>query len=150
MKHLFDPSRAAEVKVRVAQLQPDSAPQWGRMTAPQVVAHCVIGLEWAVDDRRPPRMLVGRLFGPLVRTAALGDDAPMRRNSPTSPELRITDDRDLDAERARLVALVDRFAAGRAAACTSHPHPFFGRLSPEQWAVLMFKHLDHHLRQFGV
>jgi LPS sulfotransferase NodH len=61
----------------------------------------------------------------------------------------VTDERDLEAERRRLLDLVERFAAAGPAGCTTHPHSFFGRLTPREWAVLMYKHLDHHLRQFG-
>jgi hypothetical protein len=46
--------------------------------------------------------------------------------------------------------LIDRFTAAGPTGCTTSPHSFFGRLTPEQWAILTFKHLDHHLRQFGV
>jgi hypothetical protein len=150
MKHLFDPTAAAEVKARVQRLRPDSERQWGTMNAAQAVAHCVGGLEQALGDRRPPRMLVGRVFGWAVKPLALGNDAPMRRNSPTVPELVVADARELDVERRRLLALIDRAAAAGAAGCTTHPHSFFGRLTPQEWGVLMYKHLDHHLRQFGV
>jgi Protein of unknown function (DUF1569) len=53
-------------------------------------------------------------------------------------------------ERERLRGLVDRFCQAGAPGCTSHPHSFFGHLTPEEWAILTYKHLDHHLRQFGV
>ena len=46
--------------------------------------------------------------------------------------------------------LIDRFAAAGPKGCTTHPHSFFGPLTPDEWAILMYKHLDHHLRQFGV
>jgi len=59
-------------------------------------------------------------------------------------------ERDLKAERERLRGLIERFVAGGRAGCTTHPHSFFGKLTPEEWAILMYKHLDHHLRQFGV
>jgi len=49
-----------------------------------------------------------------------------------------------------LCALIDRFAVGGPQCCTKHPHTFFGQMTPEEWATLMYKHLDHHLRQFGV
>ncbi|MDB4899571.1 MAG: hypothetical protein JWN53_1379, partial [Gemmatimonadetes bacterium] len=78
---------------------------------------------------------------------ALGNDAPMSRNAPTIKGLVMLDEHDLETERTRLSAMIDRFAAGPAV-CTAHPHPFFGRLTPQEWAVLMYKHLDHHLRQF--
>jgi hypothetical protein len=60
------------------------------------------------------------------------------------------DERDLGKERERLLGLIDKFAAGGAAGCTKNPHSFFGKMTPEEWAILMYKHLDHHLRQFGV
>jgi len=149
MKHLYDPAEAESLKQRLAALRPDSARQWGTMTATQMVEHCARGMEMAVGDLRPPRKLLGRILGPVIRPLALKDDAPMRRNSPTVPELVIADARELDVERERLSASIARFAAAGPAGCTTYPHSFFGRMTPEQWAILMYKHLDHHLRQFG-
>lgn len=149
MTNLFDVPTAEGVKARLRTLRSDSPRQWGKMTAPQMLAHCAGSMAMAVDDVRPERMLMGYVFGPVIRRLALGNDAPMRRNSPTVPELVIADDRDLEVERERLLVLIDRFVAGGQAKCTTHPHAFFGRLTPEQWAELMYKHLDHHLRQFG-
>jgi hypothetical protein len=149
MKNLFDPADAAEVRDRLASLRSTSERQWGKMTAPQALAHCAGGLEMAVGDMIPPRMLIGRIIGGFIKPLALGNDKPMQRNSPTVPALVIADERDLDAERRRLLALIDRFVAGGPAGCTTHPHSFFGRLTPDEWSVLMYKHVDHHLRQFG-
>jgi hypothetical protein len=109
-----------------------------------------LGIEMAAGEILPPRALMGRILGPVIKPMALRDDEPMRRNSPTMKELIVIgDQRDLETERKRLTSLIDRFAAAGAAGCTSHPHAFFGSLTPDQWAVLMYKHLDHHLRQFG-
>jgi hypothetical protein len=149
MKNLFDASRVEEVKQRIARLRPDSQRQWGKMNAPQAVAHCSRGLELALGDRMPPRMLLGRIIGRMVKPKVLENDEPLRRNSPTVKGLVIQDERDLGMEQERLRGLIDRFAAGPKG-CTKHPHSFFGRLMPEEWAILMYKHLDHHLRQFGV
>jgi Protein of unknown function (DUF1569) len=149
MKSLFEPTTVEDVKQRMAQLRPDSERHWGKMNVAQMVAHCCGGMEWAVGDKTPPRMFVGRILGAIVKPMALRDEEPMRRNSPTSKDLVVDDDRNLDSERERLRGLVDRFAKGGPAGCTTHPHSFFGRLTPKEWAVLMYKHLDHHLRQFG-
>jgi hypothetical protein len=149
MKHLFDAARVEEVQERMAQLRPESAALWGTMNPAQALAHCALGLEWAVGDRIPPRMWLGRIVGRMVKPMVLGNDAPMRRNSPTAKDLVVQDARDLGTERERLRGLIDRFAAAGPAGCTTHPHSFFGRLTPEEWATLMYKHLDHHLRQFG-
>ena len=150
MKNLFEATTVQEVKQRIASLAPDSARLWGKMNAPQAVAHCAAGVELALGDKTPPRVFVGRLFGWIVKPLALRDDEPMRRNSPTIKDLVVLDERDLGRERERLCGLIDRFAAAGPAGCTKHPHSFFGRLTPEEWATLMYKHLDHHLRQFGV
>jgi Protein of unknown function (DUF1569) len=150
MKNLFEAARVEEVKKRIAQMKPDSERQWGKMNPAQALEHCSRGMELALGDRIPPRLLVGRIIGRMVKPMALGNDEPMRRNSPTVKGLVVQDERDLGTERTRLCGLIDRFAAAGPAGCTTHPHSFFGRLTPEEWAILMYKHLDHHLRQFGV
>jgi len=138
MKNLFAAARVEEIKERMAQLRPHSERLWGKMNAAQAVAHCSAGLELALEDRIPPRMFMGRIIGRVVKPMALGNDQPMGRNSPTM--------KDLVVQR----GLVDRFAAAGPKGCTTHPHSFLGPLTPEEWATLMYKHLDHHLRQFGV
>ena len=150
MKNLFEAATVEEVKGRMAQLRPDSERLWGKMNPAQAVAHCSAGLELAVGDRTPPRVLVGRIMGWIVKPLVLRNDEPMRRNSPTIKDLVVLDERDLGTERERLRGLIERFAACGPAGCTAHPHSFLGRLTPEEWAILMYKHLDHHLRQFRV
>jgi hypothetical protein len=118
-----------------------------------VLAHCTSGFQMAMGTINPkrasfPANLIGRLIKPLI----FGDDKPMRHNSPSSPELFMADptECDFERERAQLMQSIDRFVTAGAAGCTQHPHPFFGPLKPQQWAILMYKHVDHHLRQFGV
>jgi hypothetical protein len=106
-------------------------------------------LELASGDRRPPRALVGRLIGWAIKPMVLRNE-PMRRNSPTVKGLVVKDKRNLDIERKRLLGLISRFVIAGSNGCTKHPHSFFGPLTPNEWAILMYKHLDHHLRQFDV
>jgi hypothetical protein len=150
MKSMFDLATVQEMESRLASLTPESRREWGKMNAAQTVAHCSLGMENALGDTKPPRVLIGRVLGPVVKKLALGNDEPMRKNSPTAPSLIVSDDCDLEEEKVRLIGLMGRFSKGGAAVCTDHPHAFFGKLTPEQWAELMYKHLDHHLRQFGV
>jgi hypothetical protein len=150
MKNLFEVARVEEVKQRIGQMRPDSARQWGKMSPAQALEHCSRGVEMALGDKTPPQVLVGRILGWIVKPMGLGNDEPMRRNSPTAKQHVVKDGRDVATERTRLCGLVDRFAGGGPAGCTAHPHAFFGRLTPDEWAILMCKHLDHHLRQFGV
>lgn len=150
MKNLFDPALANQLKQRMERLGMNSQRQWGKMGVAQTLAHCALGLEMALGEIRPPSALMKRLIGSVIKPKVVGNDEPMRRNSPTVGELVIRDERDLDAERKRLCALIDRFVSGGSSVCTTHPHPFFGPLTPAEWAIVMYKHLDHHLRQFGV
>jgi len=153
MKNFFDPILVAETKQRVLRVRPESERQWGSMTAAQTLAHCSAGIQMAMGHVRAKRApFPFRLLGPLIKPLVFRDDKPLRRNSPSSPELFSADPTgcELERERAVLIEAIDSFAGQGAACCTGHPHPFFGRLKPEQWSILMYKHVDHHLRQFGV
>jgi len=151
MKNLFDPTVANQVKTRLEKLTPQTERHWGKMTAPQMLAHCSLSMQWAVGEVIPEKgALPVRLMGRLVKPMVFRNEDPLRKNSPTAKSLIVADARDLKKERERLSGLIDRFAAGGATGCTTNPHSFFGRMTPEEWAILMYKHLDHHLRQFGV
>ena len=150
MKNLFEATTVSEVKKRMALLRADSTRQWGKMNAAQAMEHCARGMELALGDRRPPRLLIGRILGPVIKPIAFRDGEPMRRNSPTVPGLEVMEETDLGQGQERLCGLVDRFVASGPGGCTDHPHSFFGRLTPDEWSAWMYKHLDHHLRQFGV
>jgi hypothetical protein len=149
MNNLFESASVDRVKTRISQLTPASQRQWGTMTPSQALAHCSNAMEMATGDRLLPRMFIGRLLAPLVKSKVMHTVEPLKRNTPTAKDLVINDDRDLAAEQQRLCALIDKFATAGPQGCTKHPHTFFGAMTPEEWATLMYKHLDHHLRQFG-
>ena len=151
MKNLFEAGRADDLKTRVAQLRPGSERVWGSMTPAQVMAHCSASLEWALGERIPPRAgPMVRIMGRLIKPMVFKDDKPLRHNSPTAPDLIVHNEPNMEAERIRLCTMIDRFVEAGPDGCTTHAHSFFGSLNPTEWAILMYKHLDHHLRQFGV
>ena len=150
MKNLFEAAAVEEVKERMALLRPDSERQWGKMNPAQTLAHCSAAMEMAVGERTPPRILIGRLLGRFAKKSMIVNEKPMPRNVGTDKSLVVSDERDFVVERQRLRESIDRFAAGGPGICTKHPHFFFGPLTPEEWAALMYQHLDHHLRQFRV
>ena len=150
MKNLFEAATVEEVKGRMAQLRPDSQRQWGKMNPAQALAHCSAAMEMAVGEKFPPRILIGLLLGRLAKKSMIVNEKPMPRNSGTDKSLVVNDARDFVAERQRLHEFIDRFAAGGPGACTKHPHFFFGPLTPQEWAALMYQHVDHPPRQFQV
>ena len=149
MKTLFNPKDREALSLRLAALEPDAQRQWGRMNAAQMLAHCAIALEVAAGDRPMPQAFLGKLITPLFGRMILGE-RPFSRDSPTNPSFVVTDLRDFEAERIRVATLIDRVVQHGPESAGRQTHPFFGRLSGDQWGRLAHKHLDHHLRQFGV
>ena len=150
MTSVFDSEGNAQLQGRIRALSADSAPRWGQMDAAQMLAHCRRPLEVALGERKIRRGLVGFLFGGFFKRRLVNGPMPFRPGLPTDPGFLITEARRFDEERAALLALLARFADEGVPALTRDPHPFFGRMNPEEWDRLMWKHLDHHLRQFTV
>jgi len=148
MKSLFTPSESALILERLGKLQPGATRQWGKMDAAQMLAHCVAALEVGAGDVAKEHSFIGRVLGRFVKGSVLGEK-PLSKNSPTDPSFVVTDPRDFAMEKARLVAIVKRFGEAGPSAADGRMHSFFGRLKGDEWGVLMHKHLDHHLRQFG-
>jgi hypothetical protein len=149
MQTLFDSSDRQSILARVGALEPSLPRQWGKMNVPQMLAHCSAALETGTGDRPMKQALIGKILAPFITKTVLGEK-PMRKNSPTDPTFVMNDERNFEVERERLKDLIQRFAAGGAPAAAKWTHSFFGKLSGEEWGRLMYKHLDHHLQQFGV
>ncbi|HXJ86920.1 MAG TPA: DUF1569 domain-containing protein [Candidatus Binatia bacterium] len=148
MKNLFERETVDEVIARIDGLQPAGQRQWGKMDVAQMLAHCSAALDMAVGKINPPRILIGRILGPLVKPIYT-NEKPFSQGNPTDKMLVVSDARDFSREQARLKDCIREFHLSGEEKCTRHPHPFFGNLTPLQWARGMYKHLDHHLRQFG-
>ena len=148
MKNLFDRDSTDEILSRIDKLQPTSARQWGKMDVAQMLAHCSAAMDMATGESNLPRVFIGRLIGPLVKSV-FTNEKPLSRNSPTAKELIFLDPRDFAREQQQLRGKVRQFHEGGEAKCTRHPHPFFGKLTAQEWSRGTYKHLDHHLRQFG-
>jgi hypothetical protein len=149
MQNLFQSQAVAEVITRIDKLQPTTEHQWGKLDVAQMMAHCSATLDVASGRVVLPRMFIGRILGPFVRPI-FTNDSPFSRNGPTDKNSVIADKRDFTREQEQLKVHVRQFHEGGELQCTKHPHPFFGPISPHEWATGMYKHLDHHLRQFGV
>lgn len=148
MKTLFQPETVDEMISRIDRLQPNSQRQWGKMDVAQMMAHCSATLDMASGRLNLPRVFIGRLIGPLFKPV-FTNEKPLSKNSPTAKEFVFADPRNFAREQEQLKSKLRQFHQGGEGQCTRHPHPFFGSLSPQQWGRGMYKHLDHHLRQFG-
>ncbi len=148
MRNLFEKETVEQVVSRIDKLQPTTQRQWGKMDVSQMTAHCSAALELATGELLLPRIFIGRLLAPFIQPI-FTNEKPFGKNNPTDKKLVVSDPRDFLREQQKLKAKVQQFHQGGEAKCTQHPHPFFGDLTPQEWARGMYKHLDHHLRQFG-
>jgi hypothetical protein len=148
MYSLFEPSTTAEIISRIQKLQPTTQAQWGKMNVAQMLAHCQGPFDVYFAEKKMKRELIGILFGRMILKQLLADK-PWRRNLPTAKEFKIADSRDFEIEKNKLVSIVNRFSTD-GYTITSFTHPFFGKVSSQQYALFNYRHLDHHLQQFGV
>ena len=148
MKNLYQSETVNEVVARLDTLGPAAVRQWGKMDVAQMMAHCSATMDMASGRLNRPRAFIGRVLGPFFRSV-FTNEKPFSRNSPTDEKLVVSDQRDFQREREQLKSKLQQFQQGGEAQCTRHPHPFFGPLTTQEWGRGMYKHLDHHLRQFG-
>ncbi len=146
---LFNPADREALSHRLAALEPQSQRLWGKMDPAQMLDHCSRCFEAATGDRPMRQVFLGRLLTPFIRGMVLGRK-PFSRNSPTDPTFVVSDARDFDLERTRLATVLDRFVQRGPESAAKATHAFFGKLNGEEWGRLMYKHMDHHLRQFGI
>ncbi len=148
MQTIFDSATRDELLRRVDSIQPGAERQWGKMSAPQMLEHTARALETATGRRQSDQALVGKLIAWIFKKNFLGEK-PFGKNSPTGPEFIVTDEPALEPTREKVKALIRELHATGAKGCDGRVHGFFGPLTGAEWGVSQFKHVDHHLRQFG-
>ena len=148
MENLFEPAIVNAMLARLQNLQPGAAANWGKMKPAQMLAHCQVPLQAALGEKQLKQSFMGVLFGRIAKKQIL-KEGPMKKNLPTDPSFLVKDQRSFENEKKLLESLIQRFAAADKILLAQKPHPFFGSMKAEEWGLLMWKHLDHHLRQFG-
>lgn len=149
MKNLFDKETHTEIINRINNLTPDTQRQWGKMKVSQMLAHCKEAFKVPLSDKKMPRNIIGLLIGWAFKKKLYNED-PWKKNLPTAPNFIIKDERDFEKEKQELTGLINQFYNGGPENVGRFPHPMFGSFTTEQWGKSMYKHLDHHLMQFGV
>ena len=125
-----------------------SARQWGKMTPAQMLEHTARALEIPTGRRPAKQLLAGKLLSWVFRKQFLGEK-PFGKNSPTGADFIVHDEPELDASREKVKTLIRELCTVGEKGCDRRVHPFFGALTGAEWGVSMYKHVDHHLRQFS-
>ena len=148
VKSLFDKAAYEEIIQRLNKLHSNSPRHWGKMNAAQMLAHCKEAYKVPLTSKplkKHPLSIIGWMF-----RSQLYNNKPYRQNLPTAPNFIVKDERDFEKEKEELLSIVKAFHERGANGIGDKVHPMFGKLTADQWGRSMWKHLDHHLRQFGV
>ncbi|MDC7995972.1 DUF1569 domain-containing protein [Altibacter sp. HG106] len=147
MKNLFEEKVYVEIRERLAQLSPESNRQWGKMSPAQMLHHCQAPLNIMLEKN--DYGLKPNWLAKVVFKKALYNDKPWRKNLPTAKAMKETTERDFTTEMKQLESLLEEVHNHRNR--DEWPeHPGFGHFTKAQYGQMQYKHLDHHLRQFGL
>jgi len=148
MNTLFNTADYTAMVTRVEKLPHNAERLWGKMDSAQMLAHCNEAMKSAVGELKLKRVFIGRLLGKWALKQFIGEKA-ISKNNPTAKEFRVADKRDFEKEKKELLSYMKRFHEAGEKGATTEPHGFFGKMTQAEWGILQWKHIDHHLRQFG-
>lgn len=148
MKTIFDKATREELIGRINSLNESNTAKWGKMNVYQMIKHCSLFDEWILGKNQPvyKQAFIGRVFGKIALKGLLKDEAPMKRNMITIAGFKIKETAgDIENQKDKWRALIHAYEH------FSNPgfvHTFFGKMTNEEIGLLVYKHTDHHLRQF--
>ncbi len=150
MKTVFDKPTRDGLIDRINLLNSHSKAQWGTMCVYQMVRHNTYWNSWILGEGNHTyrQAFLGKIFGNTALRKMIKDEKPLDRNIPTSSQFKVRENNgDLEAEKLEWISLTEAYE--------NHDnldfvHDFFGQMTKEQIGILVFKHSDHHLRQFCI
>jgi hypothetical protein len=150
MPSVFNQQDLKALTDRINRLTPTTQPLWGKMSVGQMLAHCNVSYEMVYTDKHPkPNGFMKFIIKLLVKQAVVGPK-PYAQNTRTAPAFLVTEEKDFADEKARLIDHLSKtFELGEGHFDGKDSHSF-GKLTAAEWSTMFWKHLDHHLSQFGV
>ncbi|KAA0993265.1 DUF1569 domain-containing protein [Dyadobacter aurulentus] len=150
MENIFLPETAANLIARINHLTPETKPLWGKMNAPQMLAHVNVAYEMAFENKhKKPGVFMRWMLKMFVKDTVCGPK-PYKHNSQTAPAFLITSDKDFGTEKNRLIGYLNKSVELGEDYFDGKESLSFGKLTKEEWNVMFHKHLEHHLSQFNV
>ena len=150
MENIFDKKVTDSLIERISNLKSTTQPQWGKMSVDQMLAHCNVPYEMVFEDIHPkPKGLKKTLLKLFVKNPVV-NEKPYKKNGRTAPQFLITDAKNFVEEKARLADYLQKTQELGADHFDGKESHSFGKLTKQEWNNMFYKHLDHHLNQFGV
>lgn len=147
MKSIYNSNDNQELVNRINQINSESKPLWGKMSADQMCEHCLLTSNVAFGKQELKINFLIKLVGKMMKNKVFNSE--FKKNSPTAPEFIVKNSVDLDKSKAELIKNIQLLQNGQKN-ITVMNHPFWGKMTYEDWDKLMYNHMDHHLKQFGV
>ena len=147
---IFTQTASDEIVRRINMLTPETKAQWGKMDVAQMLAHCNVTYEMVFEKIHPkPNALMKFILKMLVKKKVVSE-IPYPKNNQTAPQFIIKGAKDFALEQARLIGYITKTQALGGAHFEGKASHSFGALNKEEWNNMFYKHLNHHLTQFGV
>lgn len=149
MPSIYNTSDNEAIITRIQQLTPKSQRLWGKMSVDQMMKHCIAPLDITLGNKQAGKFnFIMSMMGKMMKNKIIYAPA-YKKNSPTAPEFVYKEKYDFESTQKELIEKVKEFQKGTSVVKINQ-HPFFGKMSNEDWDALQWKHLNHHLQQFGV
>lgn len=151
IKNAFRKEVAEELIARINNLQPNTQPQWGVMKVDQMLAHCSVAYHctYSPEKFKKAGSFKKFLLKTFVKPMVVGEK-PYPKNGRTASEFIIADRRDFEKEKNELIQFITHTQELGEKHFEGKDNISFGKMTAKEWNVLFYKHLDHHLNQFGV
>jgi hypothetical protein len=150
MESVFNHADVAKLIDRINKLTPTTQPLWGKMSVGQMLAHCNVTYEMAYTNKHPkPNALMKLVLKLLVKNKVVSE-TPYKHNIPTAPAFLIKEDKNFESEKTTLIDHINKTLQLGEKYFDARESHSFGKLTVAEWNNMFWKHLDHHLSQFGV
>lgn len=150
LPNIFTKTVSDQVIARINTLTPETKAQWGKMTVDQMLAHCNVTYEMAYEDKHKKPGGFAKFMLKLFVKGVVVNEKPYKKNSRTGPTFLISDKRNFENEKTRLINYINKTVELGENHFEGKESNSFGVLNKTEWNNQFYKHLDHHLSQFGV
>jgi hypothetical protein len=149
LPNIFQPEVADELISRINKLTPETKALWGKMNVAQMLAHCNVTYEMIYENKHPKPGAILKVILKLMVKPIVTNEKPYKKSSQTAPAFIIADERVFNDEKVRLIGFIKQVQAEGEGTFNGKESLSFGKLSTTEWNNMFYKHLNHHLSQFG-
>lgn len=148
--NVYDKRDVEKITSRISKLTNETSANWGKMNVSQMLSHCNVTYEMAFEDiHSQPNAFVKLIMKMFIKPGVV-NEKPYKKNSQTAPQFIIKEQKDFAVEKKRLLDYIEKTQSLGPQYFEGKESNSFGNLSSKEWNNMFYKHLDHHLNQFGV